>query len=522
MSSPVPAVQVTGVTKSFGDTHALKGVDFEVAQGEVHALLGENGAGKSTLLKIIQGVYQPDGGEIRIFGEQVKTFTPDEMFRLGVSMIFQEFSLIPTLSVADNIFLSRETKGRLGLNDRAAMRKRTRELFDEIGIKVNPRASVERLSTGYKQLVEVAKAVARDARVLIMDEPTASLAEREVELLFGLMETLKQRGVAVIYVSHRMEEIFQVSDRITVLRDGRRMTTTSASEISGPELVKHIVGREVAAFSWVPREVDRTGRPRLEVKGLSAAHGPFDVALTERPGELVGVAGLMGSGRSRLARTLAGLADGVTGEVRMDGEPVAVGDPVGAIDAGIALVPEDRRTQGLIGIHSIRSNASLPVVERFSHRWFIRDRDLTRSVQDVVKRLELRPPKIWRPVGNLSGGNQQKIVISKWLLRDSKVLILDEVTAGIDIGTKTEIVRLMRELADAGKSIVVVSSESSELLALADRIVIMNRGRIATHMSRSELQEAVDPDASVAEQQTQMQHALEARIQGLSTVRAGG
>jgi ribose transport system ATP-binding protein len=522
VSGPVPAVQVTNVTKSFGDTHALKGVDFEVAPGEVHALLGENGAGKSTLLKIIQGVYRPDGGEVRIFGEQVKSFTPDEMFRLGVSMIFQEFSLIPTLSVADNIFLGRETKGRFGLSDRAAMRKRTRELFDEIGIKVNPRATAESLSTGYKQLVEVAKAVARDARVLIMDEPTASLAEREVDLLFGLMETLKQRGVAVIYVSHRMEEIFQVSDRITVLRDGRRMTTTPASDITGPELVRHIVGREVAAFTWVPRTVDRTGSPRLEVQGLSAANGPFDVDLTVHPGEIVGVAGLMGSGRSRLARALAGLADGVTGEIRLDGESVKVGNPIAAIDSGIALVPEDRRTQGLIGIHSIRANASLPVVERFSHRWFIRDRDLTRSVQDVVERLDLRPPKIWRPVGNLSGGNQQKIVISKWLLRDSKVLILDEVTAGIDIGTKTEIVRLMRELADAGMSIVVVSSEAGELLAMADRIVIMNRGRVASTMSREELQEAVDPGASDAEQQTQMQHALEARVQGLSTVRAGG
>jgi ribose transport system ATP-binding protein len=522
VTSSVSAVQVTGVTKSFGDTRALKGVDFEVAQGEVHALLGENGAGKSTLLKIIQGVYRPDDGEVRIFGEQVKSFSADEMFRLGVSMIFQEFSLVPTLSVAENIFLGREKRDRIGLMDRAAMRQRTRELFDEIGMKINPRTLVGELSTGYKQLVEVAKAVARDSRVLIMDEPTASLAEREVELLFELMKSLKRRGVAVIYVSHRMEEIFQVSDRITVLRDGRRMTTTAASDITAAELVKHIVGREVAAFSWVPREVDRTGPARLEVQALSAENGPWDIDLTVYPGEIVGVAGLMGSGRSRLARALAGLADGAKGRVLLDGKPVRVGDPIAAIKAGLALVPEDRRTQGLIGMHSIRSNASLPVVERFSSHGFLRDRKLTGAVQDVVERLELRPPKIWRQVGNLSGGNQQKVVISKWLLRDSKVLILDEVTAGIDIGTKSEIVRLMRDLADAGKSIVVVSSESSELLALADRIVIMSRGRVASTMSRDELEQAVDAGASEAEQQSQMQHALESRIQGLSTVRAGG
>jgi ribose transport system ATP-binding protein len=465
---------MSGVGKAFSGVPVLRDVDFELLPGEVHALLGGNGAGKSTLMKILQGVYKLDSGTIELDGDP------------GIAMIFQEFSLIPTLTVAQNVFLHREPRNRAGLLDDRLMVERTREVLRDIGVDIDPRRRVSQLGTAGWQLVEIAKALSQDARILIMDEPTASLAAAEVENLFGIIERLKQRGIAIVFITHRLEEVIAVADRVTVLRDGARVATNATSELDMESLIELIVGHAVALQERPPSTV-REGTPLLSLRGVSAGDRLHDVDLDLHPGEVLGVAGLMGSGRSELARAVFGIDRVTAGTVEVRGEPVRIRHPRDAVAHGIVLVPEDRRRQGLVLGHSVRDNLTLTLLRRMAHGGFLDDSALDEAARAEVERLDIRLRSLRAPVRRLSGGNQQKVVLSKWLATDPDVLILDEPTVGVDIATRSEIVQLVRGLAAEGKGIIVISSELAELLALADRLIVLREGHVDRVVDRSEV-----------------------------------
>jgi ribose transport system ATP-binding protein len=481
------AVQMTGISKSFAGVSVLNEVDFDLRRGEIHALVGGNGAGKSTLMKILEGVYTPDAGEIRVDDQPVQIRTPHDARALGIGMIFQEFSLIPTLSVAENVFLTREPRRGRFIDDRAS-EERTRELFSEMGEVVDPRARVGDLSTGYWQLTEIAKALAQDARILIMDEPTSTLTETETQSLFRLIDKLKARGISIIYISHRMEEIFRITDRITVLRDGRHVSTESTSQVTMAHVIDDIVGKTMeSAFAWQERQVTREGVPLLSVRGLTAGARVRDITFDLYPGEILGVAGLMGSGRTELARALFGIDQIDSGEVLIRGKRASIKVPDDAIDAGLALVPEDRRSQGLVLDHTVEDNLTLPLLPRLRRLGLIDDARGGRIATSFVQSLQIKTSSIDTPVRLLSGGNQQKIVIGKWLATEPDILIMDEPTAGVDIGAKTEILGVIRGLADQRKGIIVISSEPAELLAVSDRILILREGRLHRVLDRREI-----------------------------------
>ncbi len=482
-----PLLRMAGVRKAFSGVTVLDDVSFELRAGETHALLGGNGAGKSTLMKILEGVYTLDSGTVELDGEPAELGTPQAARRHGIAMIFQEFSLVPTLTVAQNIFLTREER-RAGLLDDKAVERRATALLAELGVDIPARTPVERLSTASMQLVEIAKALSHDARILIMDEPTASLARSEVEALFGIIERLKARGISIVYITHRLEEVVAVADRVTVLRDGRNVDTRETSRLDMAMLIEMIVGRTVErAMQWSERAVDRTGTPLLELRGVSTRTGVHDVDLQVHAGEIVGLAGLMGSGRSELARALFGIDIASSGELLVRGERVRIRRPQDAIRAGIVLVPEDRRSQGLVLDHGVQRNLTLPLLRRLSRRGWLDDREGRRISERYVERLGIRVGSLAAPVRRLSGGNQQKVVLAKWLATEPDVLVLDEPTVGVDIGTKSEIVELVRELADGGKAVIVISSEFAELLAVADRIVVLRDGTVDREVARSEL-----------------------------------
>lgn len=484
-----PAVEMRGIEKSFGGTPVLTGVDLTLAPGEVHALAGGNGAGKSTLMKILQGVHRPDGGTIAVGGREVSLTSTAAAEAAGIGMVFQEFSLVPTLSVARNVFLNHEPLRR-GLIDDAAMVRRTREILDGMGVDLDPRREVAGLPTGYWQLTEIAKALALDARVLIMDEPTASLTGTESEALFALIRRLKDRGVAIVYISHRMEEISRICDRITVLRDGGVALSEPLADLTPETVVEAIVGRRMeTALEWRERPAapGPDAPPLLEVRGLRSGTVVQDVSFTLRAGEILGLAGLMGSGRTELARLLFGIDRPEAGAILLRGEPAGITNPRIAIAKGIALVPEDRRLQGLVLEHSVRDNLLLPVLGRLTRGGVVDDRRGDGIVAGLVERLRIRLASPARPVRLLSGGNQQKVVLGKWLARDPEVLILDEPTAGVDIGTKTEMIQRIRELADAGTAVIVISSELAELLAVADRVLVLRAGTVTADLDRREI-----------------------------------
>ena len=481
------AVQMTRISKSFAGVRVLNEVDFDLRRGEIHALVGGNGAGKSTLMKILEGVYTPDAGEIRVDGQPVQIRTPQDARALGIGMIFQEFSLIPTLSVAENVFLTREPRRGRFIDDRAS-EEQTRALFSEMGEVVDPRARVGDLSTGYWQLTEIAKALAQDARILIMDEPTSTLTETETQSLFRLIAKLQARGISIIYISHRMEEIFRITDRITVLRDGRRVSTESTSQVTMENVIDDIVGKTMeSAFAWQERHVTRDGAPLLSVRGLTAGVRVRNISFDLYPGEILGIAGLMGSGRTELARTLFGIDQIDAGEVLIRGERASIHVPDDAIEAGIALVPEDRRSQGLVLDHTVKDNITLPLLPKLRRLGLIDDARGGSIAGSFVRSLQIKTNSIDTPVRLLSGGNQQKIVIGKWLATEPEILIMDEPTAGVDIGAKTEILGVIRRLADQGKGIVVISSEPAELLAVSDRILILREGRLHRVLDRREI-----------------------------------
>ncbi|HAJ16939.1 MAG TPA: sugar ABC transporter ATP-binding protein [Microbacterium sp.] len=481
-------LEAVHITKKFGEFAANDDVTLRLRPGEIHALLGENGAGKSTLMKVLQGVHPITSGEIEVNGEPVKIRNPADAERVGIGMVFQEFSLVPSMTVAQNIFLNRELRSKLGLiDDRAAEREAAR-IFADLGVSIDPAARVETLGTAYWQLVEIAKAVAKNATVLVMDEPTASLASHEVERLFELIERLTARGIAIVYISHRMDEIRRVAQRITVLRDGRVVLSDRVADVEMAQIIEAIIGRRLAS-DLVYRERERgvDDRVILAAEHVASDTGLVDVDVTVRAGEIVGLAGLMGSGRTEFARVIAGIDRPSSGTIRIDGRTVSFRSALAAQRAGIALIPEDRREQGLVLEHSVSANLMLPVLDRLMAGILVSTARMRAMTQDLVERFSAKTADPYAPVNLLSGGNQQKVVVAKWINTDPKLLVMDEPTAGVDIGTKTEILDIVRDYASQGNAVLFISSELPELLAVADRVVVLRGGRTDRELTRSQI-----------------------------------
>jgi len=483
----VNAVQMQGIEKSFGSNPVLKKVDFSVKVGEVHALAGENGAGKSTLMKILQGVYTKDAGTISVAGVPVEINDTFDARKAGVGMVFQEFSLIPTLTVAQNIYLTNEPT-KFGLISDSKAKEMAAELFEQMQVVVDPSSTVENLPTALWQLTEIAKALAQDAKVLIMDEPTASLAKHEAEALFDLIVRLKAKGIAIIYISHRMDEVYRIADRITVLRDGVRVLTESLAQVTPVQIVEAIVGRTSAAHLV---HLDRSSKISkeivLEVENLSSGTKLVDVSFSVQKGEILGLAGLMGSGRTELLNTIFGVAKANTGSIKIQGKLVKISSPREAIKNRIALIPEDRRSQGLVLDHPVTENLTLPIIDSLKSRGFLSTKKILQKSLEIIQQFAIKAAQPSIRVGALSGGNQQKVVIGKWLATDPSILMMDEPTAGVDIGTKSEILDLVRAIADSGKSVILSSSELPELLAVSDRILVLKDGKVLTSLQRNEI-----------------------------------
>ncbi|MDR6986947.1 ribose transport system ATP-binding protein [Paenarthrobacter nitroguajacolicus] len=489
MNTPDNVIEMRSISKGFNGVSVLKDVSFDVRRGEVHALAGGNGAGKSTLMKILQGVYQADAGEILVGGKTASIHSIQDAKDAGIGMVFQEFSLVPSLTVAQNIFLAAEPLGAGGLIDDRAAARRAKEVFSEMEVDVDPRAEVSRLGTAYWQLTEIAKALAQNATVLIMDEPTASLARHESEALFELIDRLKQRGISIIYISHRMDEVYRLADRITILRDGSHLLTEPLTNITREQIVEGIVGKKIEGqLTYQARShIAHDEAPLLEVRGLNAGHRVRDVSFALQPGEILGLAGLMGSGRTELARALFGIDRVDSGDVLLRGRKVGLATPQQAINAGIALIPEDRRAQGLVLEHSVQDNLLLPLLGQIQRGPLLDSAKGKKLASSLIGRFAVKATHPRRPVRLLSGGNQQKVVIAKWLGTDPDILILDEPTAGVDIGTKSEILGMIRELASAGKAVIVISSEYPELLAVSDRVLVLKDGSIIRDIPRGEI-----------------------------------
>jgi ABC-type sugar transport system ATPase subunit len=476
---------VDGLSKSFPGVRALHDVRFDVRTGEVHALLGENGAGKSTLIKIVSGVYRPDAGTTRVDSREVQFGGPQEAQAAGIATVFQELLLFPELSVAENIFLGHAPRKRFGGIDWRAMRTRAAEILASLEIhELDVDAPVSALSVANRQRVEIAKALSLNARVLILDEPTAALPEADVLRLFAIVRNLRARGVGVVYISHRMAEIFALADRVTVLRDGEHVATKAVADTTEPELIAMMVGRTIDHL--FPKLDTRTGAPVLEVRDLVSPPVVRGVSLTVRSGEIVGLAGLIGSGRSELAQTVFGMTPATSGEIRIDGKPVRIGSAAEAKRHGIAYVPEDRGSQGVIRPMSLRENVSLAVLRRVARLGFIDHGDEEALAADAIARFSIRARGPEQVVGKLSGGNQQKVVLGKWLATRPRLLIMDEPTRGIDVGAKAEIHKLMSELTAQGLAVLMISSELPEVLGMSDRILVMREGRIAAEFLRGE------------------------------------
>ena len=480
-----PVLAVEGLSKAFPGVRALHDVRFDVHAGEVHALLGENGAGKSTLIKIVSGVYRPDAGTVRIDGREVHFGGPQEAQAAGIATVFQELLLFPELTVAENIFLGHAPRRAWGGIDWQAMRSRAAEILTSLEIdELDVEAHVSSLSVANRQRVEIAKALSLNARVLILDEPTAALPEADVLRLFAIVRNLRARGVGVVYISHRMAEIFTLADRVTVLRDGAYVATRRVGDTTEPELIAMMVGRTIDHL--FPKLDTTPGAPVLEVRDVVSPPVVRGVSLTVRAGEIVGLAGLIGSGRSELAQTVFGMTPATAGEIRIDGKAVRIASAAAAKRHGIAYVPEDRGSQGVIRPMTLRENVSLAVLRRIARHGFIDRGGEEVLATDAIARFSIRATGPEQVVGKLSGGNQQKVVLGKWLATKPRLLIMDEPTRGIDVGAKAEIHRLMSELAAQGLAVLMISSELPEILGMSDRILVMREGRIAAEFKRGE------------------------------------
>jgi rhamnose transport system ATP-binding protein len=485
--APVPVLALEGVSKSFGAVRALRGVSLQLFAGEAHALAGENGAGKSTLIKALAGVHRPDEGTVLLDGEPVVFHGPADARDAGVAVIYQEPTLFPDLSVAENIFMGRQPRRSLGRVDHRAVRTATAELFRRLGVDLDPDRPARGLSIADQQLVEIAKALSFDARVLIMDEPTAALTGSEVARLFGVVRTLREQGAAILFISHRLEEVFALCQRVTTLRDGGRIASEPVEGLGEDDLIRRMVGRDLdELYPKLPSEV---GPVALSVRRLTREGVFTDVSFEVRGGEIVGLAGLVGAGRSEVARAVFGVDRWDGGEVQVAGKPLKPGAPSLAMAAGLALVPEDRRAQGLVMGMSIERNIGLTGLRETSRAGVMsRSGERSRAV-DWAVRLQVKYARLGDLVGTLSGGNQQKVVLAKWLATSPGVLIVDEPTRGIDVGTKAEVHRLLSQLAAEGVAVLMISSDLPEILGMADRVLVMHEGRITAEIPRSEATE---------------------------------
>jgi ABC-type sugar transport system ATPase subunit len=479
-------LEVRGLRKSFSGNVVLSDVDLAVLAGEVHAIVGENGAGKSTLIKVLAGVYQPDAGQLFREGRELRLSSPRAAFEHGIVVIHQELSLAPHLSAGENIFLGHYPTTRLGTIHRARMHRRTRELLDTLGISIDQRQPVGELSIAQQQMVEIAKAISLDAKVLILDEPTAVLDEPMVKTLFALLERLKRRGIGLVFISHHLEEIFRVADRVTVLRDGVRTGLSAVRDITQDWLVAKMIGRE---FPPHQVQVRSSGKPALEVEGLCVRGAFEDVSFSVRQGEIVGLAGLVGAGRSEVAQAIVGITRPSAGSIKVFGRVARIANSNAAARLGIAYVTEDRKAFGLLPNRAVRENATISNLARFRRFGFLKRGEEKAHVQRLIERLDVRLSSMEAEIRTLSGGNQQKVLIGRALAVEPKILIFDEPTRGVDIGAKREIYAFIEELVAGGVAIVLISSEMEEILRLSDRVVVMRRGRVAATLSHGEANE---------------------------------
>lgn len=473
-----------GITKQFPGVKALDDVDLEVRRGEVMALVGENGAGKSTLMKVLAGLHSMDSGQIFIDDVMAKIDSPAQSRDMGISFIHQELNLAPNMSVAENIFLGREKPSKKFFLDRGKTNQEAKRLLDMVGLKVSTGTLVKNLSIAQRQMVEVARALSMNSSLIVMDEPTSSLTDNETDVLLSIIKRLKQRGVSIVFISHRLKEVFKISDRITVLRDGKNAGVFTTADVSEEKIIQVMVGREIKDL-FDKHQAD-IGMPVLEIKNLSTENFLEDINFHVRAGEILGFAGLVGAGRTEVMQSVFGIDTKRTGDVYINGQKVDIKDPYDAIKAGIGYVPEDRKLQGLILQMTVKENITLANLEQVSHRWLLDNSRELKVAGEYIEKLDIKTPHKEQKVVNLSGGNQQKVVIAKWLAIKPRVLILDEPTRGIDVGAKREIHYLMSQLAGQGVAIIMISSELPEVLGMSDRIIIMHEGRIKGELTREE------------------------------------
>ncbi|MCA2226581.1 sugar ABC transporter ATP-binding protein [Nonomuraea aurantiaca] len=485
--SGAPTLALANVSKSFGAVRALRDVSLELFAGEAHALAGENGAGKSTLVKTLAGVHRPDTGQVLLNGEPVVFTGPADAQQAGVAVIYQEPTLFPDLSVAENIFMGRQPRRTLGRIDRKEMHGQARRLFERLGVALDPEQPSRGLSIADQQLVEIAKALSREARVLVMDEPTAALSGNEVARLFSVVEALREHGCAILFISHRLDEIFSLCQRVTTLRDGAWIASEPVAGLTHDDLVRRMVGRELGTL--YPKEAAELGEVALQVDRLTREGVFTDVSFQVRRGEIVALAGLVGAGRSEVARAVFGVDRWDAGSVSVAGRPLPAGSPTAAMGAGLALVPEDRRQQGLVMELSIERNIGLTGLGSLRRGVTISRTAERDRAKDWAVRLQLKFARLSDGVGVLSGGNQQKVVLAKWLATKPSVLIVDEPTRGIDVGTKAEVHRLLSELAGQGIAVLMISSDLPEVLGMADRVLVMHEGRLTAELSRADATE---------------------------------
>ncbi len=478
-------LEMSGIVKRYPGVVAVDGAELTLKPGEVHCLVGENGAGKSTLMKILAGAIQPDAGEIRLAGEAVRIESPNHAQRLGISMIYQEFNLTPFQSVAENIFLGREPRyGRTPIIDWPTLYADAQALLTRIRVSLDVHKPVYQCSVAEQQMVEIAKALAFNAQVIVMDEPSATLTDHELDALFELIRVLKQQNIGIIYISHRLEEIFTLGDRVTVMRDGAYIATNAVADVTRDAIIKMMVGRELK--DEFPKETFERGAERLRVEGLRREGLFEDVSFAVHTGEIVGLTGLVGAGRTEVVRAIFGADTLDAGQIYLDGDAVQIRSPREAIRRGIGLLTEDRKNQGLVLGMSVRENATLANLKALVRGGFLQQRKERDAASKFVRELQIKTPTIEQTVQNLSGGNQQKVVLAKWLFTQSNVLIFDEPTRGIDVGAKVEIYKLMNELVRRGVAVLMISSELPEAIGMCDRILVMHAGRIAGELSREE------------------------------------
>ncbi|MDQ0585260.1 sugar ABC transporter ATP-binding protein [Streptomyces rishiriensis] len=497
MAPPAEVLAVRGLSKTFPGVRALDDVDLTLRAGEVHALVGENGAGKSTLIKLLTGVYRPDAGEIVFQGREVSFATPLEAQKAGISTIYQEVNLIPLLSVARNLFLGREPRNRLGVLDVGRMNREAEQTLGAYGVRVDVRRPLRTLGVGAQQMVALARAVATEARVVVMDEPTSSLEPREVETLFSVIRGLRDAGIAVVYVSHRLDELYAVCSTVTVLRDGRRVHHGRLADLDRLSLVSTMLGRDLGEvreegltkFTGDHGTADADAEPVLTASDLTVPHKLRGVSLSIRPGEVVGLGGLLGSGRTETAKTIAGALPTRSGGVAVAGVPLRAGSTPAAIRAGISLLPEDRKSEGIVPGLSVRENIALAVLPRLSRFGLVSEARVDSVVDTFIERLRIKASSPHQKVGELSGGNQQKVLLARWLAMNPKVLLLDEPTRGIDVGAKAEVQKLVDELAADGLGVLLISSDLEELVEGSDRVVVLKDGAVVGELTGDDVTE---------------------------------